>query len=70
MKSREVARRYAEALYRLAREQGQVAQVEAGSPQEAVVKFRHTRPGAGWSGPRAPEILSVSPDPVCDELSW
>lgn len=48
----------------------QVAQIEAGSPQEAVVKFRHTRPESARSGARGTQVLSVSPEPICDEHSW
>ena len=44
------------------------AEVEARSPQEAVVKFRHTRGTHKHSGRRPSEILSVSPEPTSEEL--
>ena len=46
------------------------AEVEASTPQEAVVKFRHTRSDHKDNCGRPSEILSVSPDPADDFLSW
>ncbi len=45
------------------------AEVEAASPEGAVVKLRHTR--ADHETPRGHgiEILSVSPEPSCEELA-
>lgn len=44
------------------------AEVEARSPQEAVVRFRHTRSTHKHSNGRPSEILSVSPEPTGEEL--
>jgi len=38
------------------------AQVEASSPQEAVVKFRHTRAEPPRPGPDDNQVLSVMPE--------
>ena len=45
------------------------AEVEAGSPHEAVVKFRHTKGHRKDSRGRPSQILSVSPEPSVDELT-
>ncbi len=36
-------------------------EVEAASPHEAVVKFRHTRPDSEVRGRRRSEVLSIMP---------
>ena len=36
-------------------------EIEAASPHEAVVKFRHTRPDSETSGRRRSEVLSIMP---------
>ena len=46
------------------------AEIEAASPSEAVVKFRHTQPENIPISNKPAEILSVSPEPMCDELAW
>jgi len=46
------------------------AQIEAGSPHEAVVKFRHTCSDHQLPSPGGSEVLSVSPEPEMDELTW
>ncbi len=51
--------------------QRRTAEVEARSPQEAVVKFRHTRSSNHRdSAGRPSEILSVCPDLSAEEMSW
>ncbi len=45
-------------------------EVEATSPHEAVVKFRHTRPDREARRGDGTEILSVSQEYACDETSW
>ena len=52
-----------------------MAEVEAASPHEAVVKFRHTHPDADVSQGRRAKILSITPveayNEVCyDEPAW
>ena len=46
------------------------AEVEAASPQEAVIKFRHTRSDHEDRAGRPSEVLSVSPEPDANELAW
>ena len=46
------------------------AEIEAASPHEAVVKFRHTRPEHQTPQEKPAEILSVWPEPACDEMAW
>jgi len=46
------------------------AEVEAGSPHEAAVKFRHTRRQGEDRRGRPPRILSISHEPKGDELLW
>ncbi len=55
--------------YRVAEER-RTAEVEAGSPEEAVVKFRHTRRDGERLGGKNSAILSVCPDVVCEEMDW
>lgn len=45
------------------------AEVEAGSPHEAVIKFRHTRSDHTDRRGRPSQILSVSPEPSVEELT-
>ncbi len=45
------------------------AEIEAASPAEAVVKFRHTRPDAEDRNGRRSQVLSISPEPSVDELT-
>jgi len=46
------------------------AKVEAGSPEEAVVKFRHTCADPDRDPKADSQVLSVSPDPSQPELAW
>ena len=46
------------------------AEIEAGSPEEAMVKFRHTRSDPAVRCGRASRILSVSPEPDVEEATW
>jgi hypothetical protein len=50
--------------------QRRTAQVEATSPAEAVVKFRHTSPDAEDPRGQASVILSVCPDWAEEEAAW
>jgi len=45
------------------------AEVEAGSPHEAVIKFRHTRSDYKDRCGRPSQVLSVSPEPSLEELT-
>ena len=49
-------------------EERRIAEIEATSPHEAVVKFRHIRRDCAMAPIRSTEILSVSPEPICDDL--
>ena len=51
-------------------QQRRTAEIEAGSPQEAVVKFRHTHADHESPSGEQADILSVSPEPTCDEVAW
>jgi len=46
------------------------AEVEAGSPHEAVVKFQHVRGGRARAGGRDWQVLSVMPEPVSEDMPW
>lgn len=52
------------------RNERRTAQIEAGSPQEAEVKFRHTCADSDVSRERDSQVLSVSADPESEHLSW
>ena len=45
-------------------------QVDAASPQEAVIKFRHTRCERASAPADGSKVLSVSPAPESEELPW
>jgi hypothetical protein len=45
-------------------------EIEAGSPEEAVVKFRLTRPDGAGDPNNTCRVLSVTAELVCDELPW
>ena len=45
-------------------------EVEAASPHEAVVKFRHTRPDSESHGPRRSEVLSITPVEAHNSLNY
>ena len=51
-------------------EERRTAEIEAASPQEAVVKFRHTHADRESPCGREAQILSVSPEAACDEVVW
>lgn len=55
-------------VHYVVRNERRTAQVEAGSPHEAEVKFRHTSTDGDVSYERDSEVLSISPEP--DALSW
>ncbi len=53
--------------YRIAGESAErEAVVNAGSPSEALVRFRHRLAGGG----EGHEVLSISPEPVFGSLAW
>ena len=54
----------------LAENERRTAQVEASSPQEAVVKFCHIQQQHHHVEEGSSEVLSVSPEPEFDELAW
>ncbi len=54
----------------LSENERRTAEVEASSPQEAVVKFRHTGFGRPGRGHETQRVLSVSPALESEELLW
>ena len=57
-------------VHYFAENERRTAEVEAGSPAEAVVKFRHTRVDGQDRRGRRPEVLSVLPVLTGDKLPW
>ncbi|KKM44041.1 hypothetical protein LCGC14_1562090 [marine sediment metagenome] len=53
----------------LVKDERHTTEVDATSPQEAVVKFRHTHVDSSPHA-NASQVLSVSPDPDACEMSW
>jgi len=56
-------------VHYLVRSERRTAQVEASSPAEAVVKFRHTCPDREVQGKEGHRVLSVSPEPDVREVT-
>lgn len=50
--------------------QRRTAEVEACSPQQALVKFRHTRSDHHDNCGRPSQVVSVSPEPAAEDLVW
>ena len=50
-------------------DQRRAEEVEAGSPEEAVVKFRMTRTDRSDRRGKC-RVLSVAPEPACIEPAW
>ena len=46
------------------------AEVEANSPDEAVVKFRHAKPAHEWRYPGLLRVVSVFPIEAAEEVLW
>ncbi|MCK4276778.1 MAG: hypothetical protein KAX78_09710 [Phycisphaerae bacterium] len=44
--------------------------IEANTPTEAIVKFRHMHSGSGGCKGGCANVTSVSPDPLCDQIRW
>lgn len=54
----------------LAANERRTMQVEASSPQEAVIKFQHTRYDRHTAADQPRQVLSVSAEPDVEQLSW
>lgn len=54
----------------LAANERRTTQVEASSPQEAVIKFQHTRCDRHAAADQPRQVLSVSAEPDAEQLSW
>ena len=52
------------------RNERQTAEVEASSPQEAIVKFCHTRADRSPAGRQPQQVLSVCEQEDPDNLAW
>jgi len=52
------------------RSERRTAEVEAGSPQEAEVKFRHTCTDCDVSRERDSQVLSICPVPETYGMAW
>jgi len=44
--------------------------IEANSPTEAIVKFRHMRSGRAKPGQQQDDVMSVSVDPLDEQFAW
>ena len=44
--------------------------IEANTPTEAIVKFRHLQGGSGSCKGGCANVTSVSPDLPCDQIRW
>lgn len=56
-------------VHYLVRNERRTTQVEASSPAEAVIKFRHTCPDGEAHGREGHRVLSVSPEPEIREMT-
>lgn len=57
-------------VHYLAEDERRSVEVEATSPHEAVVKFRHINSDQQRHRGPGPHVLSVSPEPEPHELAW
>ena len=57
-------------VHYLAANKRRTTQVEASSPQEAVIKFQHTRCDHHAPPDQPGRVLCVSPEPDIEQLSW
>jgi len=54
----------------MAANERRTAEVEATSPHEAVIKFRHISSEGRHQPGQSAEVLSVSPQPEMDDVAW
>ena len=57
-------------VHYVVRSERRTAEVEAASPQEAEVKFRHTCTDCDISKERDSQVLSVCPEPDAHDPAW
>ncbi|HET6428676.1 MAG TPA: hypothetical protein VM389_03865 [Phycisphaerae bacterium] len=57
-------------VHYVVRSERRTAEVEAASPQEAEVKFRHTCADCDMSKERDSQVLSICPDPDVYGAGW